>query len=123
MSHFQSPRIEKMSWGHITIEALSDYKDVKLFPGGAREWDWRETDTHHVPGIQPADVQELLDNGAEVIVLSRGMLKALHVCSKTLELLNKKNIPVYVLQTQAAMQKYNELRETTQVGGLFHTTC
>jgi len=123
MSQHQSPRIEEVSWGCIRVEALSDYKDVKLFPGGAREWDWRETNTHHVPGIQPADVQELLDNGAEAIVLSRGMLKALQVCSQTLALLNEKDIPVYVLQTQAAMQKYNELRETVPVGGLFHTTC
>ena len=47
------------------------YKDAKLFPGGSREWNWRETGTEHVPGIQPADVQELLDHGAKVVVLSR----------------------------------------------------
>jgi len=33
----------------------------------------------HVPGIQPADVQELMDNGAEVIVLSEGILNYLRV--------------------------------------------
>jgi hypothetical protein len=30
-----------------------------------------------VPGIQPADVEELLDHGSKVIVLSRGMHLAL----------------------------------------------
>ena len=33
----------------------------------------------HVPGIQPADVQELMDSGAEVIVLSEGILNYLRV--------------------------------------------
>ena len=70
----QSPRINHFSWGQIEIEGQPSFlKDAKLFPDGAREWDWRETGTRHVPGIQPADVEELLENGAEVVVLSRGV--------------------------------------------------
>jgi hypothetical protein len=60
------------------------FKDAKLFPGGAREWDWRETGTGHVPGIQPGDIQELLDHGATVLVLSQGMWGRLGVCPETL---------------------------------------
>ena len=123
MEQHSSPRIEYITWGQITIEGQGAYKDAKLFPGGAREWDWQETDTHHIPGIQPADVQELLDHGASVIVLSRGMLKALQTCDQTLEMLRERNIPCHVLETQEAAQKYNELRETDAVGGLFHSTC
>ncbi len=62
-----SPRITRLSWGHLEIEGAHAFRDAKLYPGGAREWDWRETGTHHVPGIQPADVAELLDHGAEVL--------------------------------------------------------
>jgi hypothetical protein len=54
-------------------------KDFKLYPGGGREWDWNETGTRHVPGIQPADVEELFAHGATVVVLSRGMDLRLHV--------------------------------------------
>ena len=32
-----------------------------------------------MPGIQPADGQELLDHGAKVVVLSRGMTECLGV--------------------------------------------
>ena len=46
------------------------------------EWDGKETDTHHVPGIQPADVEELLDHGSKVIVLSRGMQLALEIAAR-----------------------------------------
>ena len=52
------------------------YKDAKLFPGGSREWDWRETGTEHVPGINPADVQELLDRGAKVVYFLGGWRNA-----------------------------------------------
>ena len=68
----RSPQITHVSWGRLEVEGKAKpYKDAKLFPGGSREWNWRETGTVHVPGIQPADVQELLDHGAKVVVLSR----------------------------------------------------
>ena len=68
-----SPRINHVSWGRLEVEDKSEpYKDAKLFPGGSREWNWRETGTNHVPGIQPSDVEELIDHGATVVVLSKG---------------------------------------------------
>ena len=36
--------------------AVLDGLGAKLYPGGARAWDWRETGTRHRPGIQPADI-------------------------------------------------------------------
>jgi hypothetical protein len=76
-----------------------------------------------VPGIQPRDVQELLDQGARVVVLSRGMQLALHVCPETLELLSSEGITFHVEETRTAVELYNRLAETEPVGGLFHSTC
>ena len=118
-----APRIERLSWGHLEIEGARAFKDAKLYPGGAREWDWRETGTHHVPGIQPADVAELLDHGAEVVVLSKGILERLRVCPESLDLLRDRGITVQVLQTEQAVAHYNELSRRVAVGGLFHSTC
>lgn len=117
-----SPPITHLQWGRIEVEGQR-YKDAKLFPGGSREWDWRETGTRHQPGIQPADVKELLDKGAQVLILSQGMWKMLQVSAETLEMLKEKGIEVHVLQTELAAKLYNQLRETTPVGGLFHSTC
>ena len=64
----------------MEVEGLGEGKDFSLYPGGGREWDWSETGTQHVPGIQPADVEELLEQGATVIVLSRGMQLRLRMC-------------------------------------------
>ncbi|HEX9665683.1 MAG TPA: Mth938-like domain-containing protein [Thermodesulfobacteriota bacterium] len=119
-----SPLIRHLSWGRIEVEGLGGpFKDAKLFPGGAREWDWSETGTEHVPGIQPSDVEELIENGAEEVVLSKGMYERLQVSPETLQFLKDRNISTYVLQTKEAVRLYNKLRNDTRVGGLFHTTC
>ncbi len=120
----RSPKIKHVSWGRLEVEGRAEpYKDAKLFPGGSREWNWRETGTNHVPGIQQTDVQELLDHGAEIVVLSRGMKECLEVPRETLEFLKGQQIPAHVLPTVDAAKLYNQLAEKEPVGGLFHTTC
>src|SRR5262245_51522318 len=119
----RSPRITHISWGRMEVEGLGAGKDFKLYPGGGRAWDWSETGTRHVPGIQPADVLELLENGSQVVVLTRGMDLVLRTCPETLALLHERQIPVHVEETRAAVALYNELAEKVQVGGLFHSTC
>ncbi len=120
----RSPHIEFVEWGRMTVEGVGTGKDFKLWPGGGREWDWRETGTRHVPGIQPADVEELLTHGATEIVLSRGMWLALRTSRETLELLERRGINVHRAETGEAVRLYNELAERgVAVGGLFHSTC
>ena len=118
-----SPKITHISWGRMKVEGVGSGKDFKLYPGGGRAWDWRETGTEHDPGIQPADVEEILDNGADVVVLSRGMRLALKTSPETLELLKTRGVTVYVKETKAAVELYNELAAEHAVGGLFHSTC
>ena len=98
-------------------------KDFKLYPGGGRPWDWGETGTRHVPGIQAADVSELLERGSRVVVLSRGMERALQVSSEALRFLAERGVIVHVEETRAAAELYNRLADREPVGGLFHSTC
>ncbi len=120
----RSPYINHVSWGRMEVGGVGIGKDFKLWPGGGRKWDWRETDTHHVPGIQPTDVEELLDNGSQTVVLSRGMLLMLRTCQETLDLLEERHIPVQIAETKAAAEIYNGLVSSGEaVGGLFHSTC
>jgi hypothetical protein len=64
-----------------------------------------------------------LENGASVVVLSKGVNGRLQVCPETIQMLDDRGVSVYVLRTGEAVQKYNELREKEAVGGLFHSTC
>ena len=119
-----SPRILAVEWGDILVEGLGHGRDMKLWPGGGREWDWRETNTHHAPGIQIADVKELLDHGSDVVVLSRGMQLRLQTRGVTLDFLEERDVPCHVAETKEAVRLYNELvARGERVGGLFHTTC
>jgi hypothetical protein len=70
-----------------------------------------------------ADGQELLEHGAKIVVLSRGMKKCLQVPRETLDFLKKKQIEVHVLPTAEAVELYNKRAEKSPVGGLLHTTC
>ena len=119
----RSPRISHISWGRMEVDGLGTGKDFKLYPGGGRAWDWNETGTRHVPGIQPSDVTELLDRETRVIVLSRGMYLVLQTCPETLDLLRARGIAVHIEETRAAVALYNQLAQLHNVGGLFHSTC
>ena len=119
-----SPRVTHLAWGRLEVEGQdTPFKDVRLFPGGAREWDWRESGTSHTSGIQPADVEGLLERGASVVVLSQGFQGRLQVCPDTLRLLQERAIPVHMLGTEEAVRVYNQLSEQEPVGALIHTTC
>lgn len=119
-----SPRIASLTWGSMSVDGVGSGKDFKLWPGGGREWDWSETNTHHSPGIQPADVAELVGYGCETVVLSRGILLRLLTCEETLSLLKEKGIDVHIAETKEATEIYNDLASKgIAVGGLFHSTC
>ena len=118
-----SLKITKLFWGKIEIDGNQVFKDVKLFPGGCRKWNWRETGTEHFPGIQYSDVQELLDNGANTVILSRGVLGRLKVSKVLIDKLVSDGITVHILKTNKAVKLHNELLKTEKVGALIHTTC
>ena len=119
----RSLKILAVSWGRMEIEGIGTGKDVKLYPGGGREWDWNETGTRHSPGIQPADVEELLAHGATVVVLSLGMNRRLQVGPGTLDYLASRSVATHVAETREAVKIYNDLADGVPVAGLFHSTC
>lgn len=119
----QSPRITSLSWGAV-VTAAGAFRDAKLWPGGGRGWDWTETGTHHSPGIQPADVAELLERGARHVILSRGQQHRLKVTPAALEAIAEAGAGAEVLGTTEAVDRYNALAaDGVAVGALIHSTC
>jgi hypothetical protein len=119
-----SPKVGDHAWGQIVIEGLGSFRDVKLWPGGGREWDWEETGTRHDPGIQPADVEELLGANPEVVVLSKGRELRLKTCEETIQLLQENGVTVISEETSVAIVEYNRLVQSSRrVAALLHTTC
>lgn len=127
MSEEKKILIKQLSWGEIELKVNGDsrnFRDCKIWPGGAREWDWDETGTSHSPGIQIADIEEILDKDVEVIILSRGQQRRLQVMQETQDYLDQQDITYHIEETNQAVDHFNELsRAGKRVGGVFHTTC
>jgi hypothetical protein len=119
--------IRHLSWGRMEVllgGQTFTFKDCKLWPGGATQWDWSLTGTHHVPGTQPADIEEIIEQGVEELVLSRGMQLALQTCPRTVQLLRARGVPYHIEETSRAVALFNRLcAEGRRVGGVFHSTC
>jgi len=119
--------ITHLSWGHmeVTINGHSyRFKDCKVWPGQAKQWDWNLTGTRHRPGIQPSDIEEILQHNLEVMILSRGMECMLQTCPETEHLLRSRGLEYHIAETQQAVDLFNTLaRQGKEVGGVFHSTC
>ena len=119
-----SPRIISSGWGEMVVETIGRAKDVKLWPGGGRPWDWAEYGTGHSRGIQQGDVEELINKGCRVVILTTGRMKRLKVPRNIVDVLKGQSIEVVVADTKKAIQLYNDYAEKGMaVGGLFHSTC
>lgn len=118
-----SPAIDDDGWGRIVVGGRT-WKDAKLWPGGARPWDWTETGTTHGGGIRPDDVADLLDHGAAHVLLSVGRAGRLRIDPATAALLDERGVAWEQLRTSDAIARYGELRDAgVAVGALLHTTC
>lgn len=119
--------ITHLAWGQMEVTAggqIFHFKDCKVWPGGAVAWDWNDTGTQHEPGIRPADIQDILEKGVEVVILARGVFSRLGVCPETEELLRARGIEYHIMETKQAVALYNDLaRQGRKVGGVFHSTC
>ena len=125
-------QVSKFSWDHTEVtdkhNKTRTYHDCKIWSCGdvfgSKEWDWRLTDTHHKPGVQIADAEELLNYGIDILILSRGVRLVLQVPDATIDYFRERGLTVYVLQSQTAVDKFNELSEAgKKVGLLLHSTC
>lgn len=121
-----APYIKSISWGKLVITQKgkdTDYKDAKVWPTQARNWNWKETGTEHQPGIQIADIQEFIDD-VDIVILTRGMDLILQVPQETLDYITKLGKSFRVGQTADMVKEYNTLvKKGKKVGGVFHSTC
>jgi hypothetical protein len=119
-----APTIIEIKWGSSTVsDAKRSYKDCKLSPNGSRAWDWNETGTRHVHGIQIADLGEFIDD-VDVVILSKGFDGVLQTMSETEEYLKQKGKEYHLLLSEEAAELYNDLvGQKKRVGALIHSTC
>lgn len=74
-----SPEISCLSWGHMKVNGCScSYKDCKVWPGGSKAWDWRETGTN-VSGTKD-QIKYTLKKNKETLFFSSPALPRCPAC-------------------------------------------
>ncbi|HUJ59962.1 MAG TPA: Mth938-like domain-containing protein [Kofleriaceae bacterium] len=123
MTKPENPRIASFRWGEIVDAAGRTFKDARLYPGGVEEWDWRRTGTRHDPGIQIADLEDLLATAPDVVILTRGVELVLQVPQATIDFACARAATVLVLPSGEAVAEYNRRIPAERVVALVHSTC
>ena len=114
-------------WGKMTLRDAV-YRDLKIWPGGASEWNWRDVhDTHHAPGVRVSLLKELVASGATTIVLGTGYEGVLQITPEARTYIAAtKDVRFEIQNTAAAINAYNALiteSPTMKIAALFHSTC
>lgn len=116
--------IATFAWGEIVDVQGRRFKDARLWSGGVEAWDWRKTGTRHDPGIQVADLEDLVASKPDTIILSRGVDLVLQVPAATVEWAKGHAANVLVLQSEKAVEEYNRrVAAGESVVALIHSTC
>ena len=115
--------ITTFRWGVIVDATGRTFKDARLWPGGIEEWDWGRAGTRHDPGIQIADLDDLLAFKPDVVILSRGVDLILQVPQATIDHARAHAKSVVVLQSEEAVTEYNRRIAHERVVALIHSTC
>lgn len=107
------PIIESISWGEVVVHLPGEvvphkFKDCILFPTGAVEWDWKETNMHHFPGIRRQDLGVYLlgptMETVDVVVLTSGYEGKLFASEAVYSELCPRGIGIYRAPTKYAKE-------------------
>jgi len=114
-----APKIDSYQFGQIIIDGQHYTKDLIIFPKRiVTNW-WRE----HGHSLGIVDLQEVLTNPPQVLIIGTGASGRMRIPSSTLATINQENIEVIVLESNAACQRFNELRQDKDVVLAIHLTC
>ena len=105
---------------------VKSFKDAKVYPGDCENWNWNDNTppTRHKPGIQVADLREVLACNVSYVVLSKGVNGVLECQQSVLDACKAAQVEVIHELTPVAVARFNELAAANKrVGGVFHSTC
>ena len=113
-------KIEHYSFGSLKAGGRSYRDDVKIVAGQVRgDW-WRKQG--HL--LQAGDIQDILEDGPDILVLGTGSSGLLRVDPSLEDLLESRNIRLLAMPTAQAVERFNQLSARGErVAGAFHLTC
>lgn len=113
-------KIEKYSFGSITIEGEEYIKDVIIFPDRVFSPWWRE-EGH---SLSLKDLKEAIDAKPSLLIIGTGAYGAMNIPEETLQRLKENNIETVCTKTGEAVKIYNEkLPKNKNTVACLHLTC
>ncbi len=111
-------RVEHYRFGHVVVDGQEETRDVIVLPHRVvRNW-WR-ADGH---ALVVEDLKDVWGELPEQLIIGTGASGQMRPDPGTVELLGKKGMNVYVLKTEDAVRRYQELDPATTAIAL-HLTC
>lgn len=113
-------RIEKYSFGSITINDKEYYKDVIVFQDKVFSPWWRE-EGHN---LSVKDLKKAIDAGPNSIIIGTGAQGIMKVPEETLKKLKELKIKTITAKTPDAVKIYNKkIKNNENVIACLHLTC
>lgn len=111
--------IESYSFGEIIIDGQRFTNDVIIFPNRVMGNWWR--DEGH--SLQPQDIDEIVEEGPEVLVVGTGASGLMSVPEETRDYVESKGIELIVEDTESACKTFNDLEDSREAVAALHLTC
>ena len=112
-------KIERYSFGSITIDGRTYTSDVIIYPERVDASWWRK-EGHN---LNIADLTDVLKAKPDVLVVGTGSPGLMKVPKETLSHLESQGIEVHVSLTAKAVDLFNNLQSERKVIAAFHLTC
>lgn len=114
-----SPKIDQYEFGQIVIDGKTHTKDVIILPGRVIAGWWRR-EGH---ALHPEDLEAVIEDSPDVLCVGQGAYGRMKITADARETLEAAGIELVSEKTEAACQRYNQLREGRKAAAALHLTC
>lgn len=114
-----APKIDSYRFGRVVIDGDAHTKDVIILPDRVIAGWWRR-EGH---ALHPEDLEAVIEAAPDVLVVGRGAYGRMEITQGARDTLAAAGIELVSENTEAACQRYNQLREERKAAAALHLTC
>ncbi|HOK30071.1 MAG TPA: MTH938/NDUFAF3 family protein [bacterium] len=111
--------IEHYEFGKITIDGISYFSDIIIYPDHIEDEWWRE-EGHE---LHTVDIMEIVETKPKVLIVGTGAYGMLRVLPEAEKYLKDNNIQLIAELTGRAVEIYNQTGDKSKVVCALHLTC
>lgn len=114
-----APKIDSYLFGRVVIDGDTHIKDVIILPDRVIAGWWRR-EGH---ALHPEDLEAVIEAAPDVLVVGRGAYGRMEITQRGRDTLAAAGIELVSESTEAACQRYNQLRKECKAAAALHLTC